>query len=159
MTGLYWLALILTVDKDKAEQCFVVGLEECISGNAVFKEWARTWSKRVVIKKAIQLISPTADTTDDTPVIGAVEGLDPSAGFVLAAVSQLQALDRFVFVMSVLEGYADRECSALLGCSPAEVVEARIRALQAVQRSASSFCEAGSKTQPKYSLSVVPRQN
>jgi len=71
----------------------------------------------------------------------------------------LQPLDRFVFVMSVLEGYADRECSALLGCTPAEVVEARIRALQAIRRSASSFREAGSKTQPKYSLSVVPRQN
>ena len=58
--------------------------------------------------------------------------------FVLAAVSQLQPLDRFVFVMSVLEGYADRECSALLGCSPGEVAEARIRALQLIQRSASS---------------------
>jgi len=71
----------------------------------------------------------------------------------------LQPLDRFVFVMSVLEGYADRECSALLGCTPAEVVEARIRALQVIRRSASSFREAGSKSQPKYSLSVVPRQN
>lgn len=138
MTSLYWLALVLTVDKDKAEQCFVVGLEECISGNAVFKEWARSWSKRVVIKKAIQLVSPTAESTYDSPVICAEANLDASAKFVLAAVSQLRPLDRFVFVMSVLEGYADRDCSALLGCSPAEVLEARIRALQVVQTYSSS---------------------
>lgn len=144
MGSLYWLALILTLDEDKAEQCFVVGLEECISGNAVFKEWARSWSRRVVIKKAIQLISPTADTTYHAPVIGVGEKLDSNAKLVLTAVRHLQPFDRFVFVISVLESYADRECAALLGCTPSDVVEARIRALQVIQKSASSSREAGS---------------
>ena len=58
MDVLYWLALALTADAGKAEQCFVAGLDECMAGNAVFREWAHSWSKRVVIKNAIRLISP-----------------------------------------------------------------------------------------------------
>ena len=55
MDVLYWLALTLTSDEGKAEECFVAGLEECIEGNSVFKDWARSWSRRVVIKNAIRV--------------------------------------------------------------------------------------------------------
>src|SRR5262249_12341971 len=63
MDVLYWLALTLTSDESKAEQCFVAGLDECIEGNSVFKEWVRSWSRRVVIKNAIQVMSPRPDMT------------------------------------------------------------------------------------------------
>src|SRR6266446_1019029 len=56
--ALYLLALLLTADASKAEQCFVAGLEDSIQGNRVFKEWVRSWSTRMIIKNAIQLISP-----------------------------------------------------------------------------------------------------
>jgi DNA-directed RNA polymerase specialized sigma24 family protein len=132
MTSLYCLALALTGDEELAEQCYVAGLEECISGNAVFKEWARSWSKRVVIKKAIQLISPVAGA--NAYVSPACEPVEPGSGpaLVLATLGPLQPFDRFVFVMSVLEGYSNHECSALLACTVGEVAKARIRALQAV---------------------------
>src|SRR6516225_6532078 len=63
MDVLYRLALALTGDAGQAEQCFVAGLDECIEGNAVFKEWARSWSRRVVIKNAIRIISPRPGAT------------------------------------------------------------------------------------------------
>src|SRR5215467_8299607 len=58
MKNLYLLALVLTADSVKAEQCFVSGLDDCITGNQVFREWARSWARRVVIKNAIRMIAP-----------------------------------------------------------------------------------------------------
>jgi len=46
MAGLHLLAYLLTADPEKAEQCFVAGLEDSIHGNHVFRQWARAWSKR-----------------------------------------------------------------------------------------------------------------
>src|SRR5262245_32254781 len=58
MRNLYWLSFILTADPGKAEQCFVAGLDDCFAGNGVFKDWARSWARRTIIKNAIRLISP-----------------------------------------------------------------------------------------------------
>src|SRR5262249_61353212 len=48
----------------------------------------------------------------------------------LAAALVLEPFDRFVFVMSVLEGYSHHECAILLGTTRREVLEARTRALE-----------------------------
>src|SRR5437773_12024684 len=56
--ALYLLALLLTADASKAEQCFVAGLEDSIQGNRVFKEWVRSWSRRMIIQSAIRMMSP-----------------------------------------------------------------------------------------------------
>jgi hypothetical protein len=54
----------------------------------------------------------------------------------ISAVVALPAFERFVFVMSVLEGYSDYNCSLLLACSRAEVTAARTRALREIGISA-----------------------
>ena len=43
---------------------------------------------------------------------------------------KVAALERFVFVMSILEGYSIPECSILLNCTKQEVTTAQARALQ-----------------------------
>src|SRR5262249_47380397 len=134
---LYWLALVLTADAGRAEQCFVAGLEECMEGNAVFKEWARSWSRRVVIKNAIRLISPQPGKTNSPAEIRAPGQVGPQTA-ALAVLANLQPFERFVFVMSVLEGYADRDCATLLGCSVTEVAAARLRAFQQIPRAIES---------------------
>src|SRR5438128_3293058 len=48
MTGLYLLSLLLTANHEKAEQCFVAGVEDTVKGNPVFKEWAHSWAKRTI---------------------------------------------------------------------------------------------------------------
>jgi hypothetical protein len=58
MKSLYLLAFLLSADPGKAEQCFVSGLDDCTTGNQVFREWGRSWARRVVIKNAIRLIAP-----------------------------------------------------------------------------------------------------
>jgi DNA-directed RNA polymerase specialized sigma24 family protein len=132
MSGLYWLALALTADETKAEQCFVASLEECLERNSVFKDWARSWSRRAVIKNAIRRLSPVAAAPDGPSTIIVTEPM-ASADRALDALRSLRPLDRFVFVISVLEGYADRDCATLLGCSSTEVVKARLRALLQLQ--------------------------
>jgi hypothetical protein len=134
MDVLYWLALTLTADAGKAEQCFVAGLDECTEGNAVFKEWARSWSRRVVIKNAIRLVSPRPGATGSPASLRVQERPGSQAEEVPAALTNLQPFDRFIFVMSVLEGYADRDCATLLGCSLVDVIAARLRALQEIRR-------------------------
>lgn len=51
---LYQLSFLLTRDTAKAERCLVVGLEECVNGNPAFREWARSWAKRVIVQNAIR---------------------------------------------------------------------------------------------------------
>jgi hypothetical protein len=139
-TALYLLSLLLTADSEKAERCFVAGLEGSIQGNAVFKEWARSWSKRTIIKNAVRMILPAPTSSSPTfPAQGQSSGTRhvsdknvPEAHFggSLASVLRLAALERFVFVMSILEGYSIPECSILLNCTKQEVTTAQARALQ-----------------------------
>jgi hypothetical protein len=125
----YTLSLLLTADHRKAEQCFVGGLEDCLQGNPVFREWAQAWATRTVIKNAIRMISPS--TTETTGTSRTSEATEPSERYPSAvAITKLAPLERFVYVMSVLEKYSDRECSLLLDCTIHDIVDARARACE-----------------------------
>jgi hypothetical protein len=134
-SALYLLSLVLTADPEKAEQCFVAGLDDSIHGNPVFKEWARSWSKRMIVKNAIRLIAPVPGETVPEPnevtrhASDAQNGV-PNLDSWLAAVRDLDPFERFVFVLSGLEGYSMQECSILLNCTRQEVVDAQANAMQ-----------------------------
>jgi Sigma-70, region 4 len=128
--ALYLLALLLTADASKAEQCFVAGLEDSVHGNPVFQEWARSWSKRMIVKNAIRMISPVPTQVNGAPHVSDSEAVGLDLGGELTAVLQLAPLERFVFVMSVLEGYSIQDCSILLNCAKQDVAIAQTRALQ-----------------------------
>jgi DNA-directed RNA polymerase specialized sigma24 family protein len=130
--SLYRLSFLLTADGDKAEQCFVSGLEDSVKGSRVFKEWARSWARRAIIQNAVRVINPHP-TAKDAPSEVNRSGttlVAKQAG--IAAVLDLAPFERFVYVMSVLERYSDQDCSVLLGCMRRDVVAARIRALQQI---------------------------
>jgi hypothetical protein len=131
MNGLYLLSFLLTANRVKAEQCFVSGLEDSVGANRVFKEWARSWTRRAIIQNAIRMMQPTRErsASSKAPVaVGEVEVSDSSAE--LAPVLGLKTFERFVFVMSVLEGYSDQDCKTLLACSRQDIVRARLQALK-----------------------------
>jgi len=131
-TALYLLSLLLTADASKAEQCFVAGLEDSVQGNPVFKEWARSWSRRMVIKNAVRMISPVPGQRNDAGHVTGLAALRSYFGGSLTDVVQLAPLERFVFVMSILEGHTLQECSILLNCTKQDVAIAQARALQHV---------------------------
>jgi len=130
--ALYLLALLLTADASKAEQCFVAGLEDSIQGNRVFKEWVRSWSRRMIVRNAIQMISPAPGQVNGAPPVSDSGTVTLDLGSDLTAVLQLAPLERFVFVMSVLEGYSIQDCSIFLNCTRQYIEIAQAGALQHV---------------------------
>jgi DNA-directed RNA polymerase specialized sigma24 family protein len=138
MHSLYLLSYLLTVDQSLAERCFVRGLDDSAKGNPVFKEWAQAWARRRIIQNAIQMIRPlptgnkAADRNSDRDACAAMIPAE------MAGILELPAFERFVFVMSVLEHYSDQECSLLLGCTRADVLAARTRALRQIGNAAES---------------------
>jgi hypothetical protein len=69
MHSLYLLSFLLTADKDKAEQCFIGGLGECVEGIGAFMEWSRLWARRAIIKQAILMMRPAPEETDHWSLI------------------------------------------------------------------------------------------
>jgi len=130
--SLYQLSFLLTADRDKAQQCFVSGLEDSLKGSRVFKEWAHSWARRAIIQNAVRVINPrpmgenipSSFNSSGKPLVA-----EPAE---IAAILELAPFERFVYVMSVLEHYSDQDCSVLLGCSRRDVNAARILAFEQI---------------------------
>ena len=137
MHGLYQLSLLLAGDHQKGERCFVAGMEDCAKENRVFREWARTWAKRVIVQNAIREIQPRP--SDSKPFELFTNAFSHKKGpieyFDLDAVLGLTDFKRFVFVLCVLEHHREHECALLLGCSASEVREARTQAIEELAKS------------------------
>ncbi|MGE5322983.1 MAG: hypothetical protein ACM3SW_08980 [Actinomycetota bacterium] len=149
MAGLHLLAYLLTADHQLAEQVFVGGLEDAIHGNPVFRQWARSWSQRAIVKRAIKAVAPSLKESHNVPL-----RMDPQAGneeldALARRMANLSTFQRFVFVLSVLEGYSNMECAALLSCAPADVIAVKADAL----RSLAAF----DKEQPEISQPLISR--
>jgi DNA-directed RNA polymerase specialized sigma24 family protein len=141
MDSLYSLALTLTGSHELAHQAFLAALGDCRDGSTVFQEWARSWSRRAVIKSAIRLVDLLRAGANDEAKVKlelVASEMDPSARWFLL----LNPLERFVFVISVLEGYTVPECAALLGASAREVEQARLRALEQIAGSKQNIVPA-----------------
>ena len=130
MAGLHLLAFLLTADADKAEQCFVAGLEDSIAGNSIFGQWARSWSKRAIIRNAIKMVATAPGQPGPLPKVDYAWARDPQSNALIMAVARLGAFERFVLVMTVLENYSVQECSLLLARPAAEVMAAKSQALR-----------------------------
>jgi len=124
------LSLFLTGSPDRAEDCFVGGIGEAIKGNYVFKERARSWAPRTIVQSAIRLIAPLHYTRPNGRNIDVTRDLDRVPVTLHAevrAILDLAPLERFSFVLSVLERYSDNDCSILLGCGRRDVLTFRTR--------------------------------
>jgi len=124
--ALYLLAFLLTADHQKAEQCFLSTVDEADRETTVFKEWTRSWVKRSLLKTAIRIVAPVSAPEGGKRELWSATG----AGGEIDAVTRLAPLERFVFVMSILERYSVWECSLLLGCRMQKVVLAQRRGLR-----------------------------
>lgn len=144
MHSLYLLSFLLTADNDKAEQCFVRGLEECEEGIGVFMVWARWWARQAILKHAIQMIMPEREYTNNLFFVSLKGSVQNS---LFAAIVSLNAFERFVFVMSVLERQSDEDCSTLLGCSRRDIIIARELAIQSLANTDSGHNQSGEALQ------------
>jgi hypothetical protein len=125
MDSLYFLAFLLTADCDKAEQCFVGALGECIDRIGVGMERAVPWARRAIIRNAIRIIRPAPKDGADGLFVSAKRSAAWTTSNPFAVIVSLGAFDRFVFVISVLEGHSDEDCQSFLRCERQAVLVAR----------------------------------
>jgi DNA-directed RNA polymerase specialized sigma24 family protein len=135
LNAFYQLSFLLTRDHEKAERCFVAGIEHLVRGNRAFNQWAHSWAKRIIVENAIRELKPRLRQSNfysyptTFPYIGQLSS-SPRGHFELAAILALKDFERVVFVLSVLDQYSVEECAVLLGSSLSQIREARMRALQ-----------------------------
>ena len=130
LTPLYLLAFLLTGSHSEAEHCLGATVGDAISAQCVFRGWERAWSKRCLIIHAIRRVfsDPSRGRLKQEP--GYEIAVQSSAQNAIDTVARLTPpIQRFVFVLSILERYSEHECALLLGCAPRYVSEARDRAL------------------------------
>ena len=142
MNSLYLLSLLLTADNDKAEQCFVSAMGECQEESSVFMEWTRSWARRAILKYAIRMIMPVPGHADSLSSIGLKPPATSAGNNPLAAVLVLDPFERFVFVISVLEGRSEQDCAILLRSSRRDIVIARVLALKRLTDSDAFYAHA-----------------
>jgi len=130
LQSLYLLAFLLTGNHEKAEQCFVMTVEEAQKEQTVFRDWTRYWIKRSLVKNAVRMVSPTSGKSSETRDLWTLGQHDGSTGDEINAVTQFPPLERFVFVLSILERYSHWECSVLLACSTRKVAQIQTQALR-----------------------------
>jgi hypothetical protein len=145
MHSLFLLSILLTADLEKAEQCFVGALEECLYGFDVFMEWARLWARRAIIKRAIKLINPVPQQPGCQSLTGIQWHSTLVNSNLIGAILMLSAFERVVFVVSLLERQSDEDCAAMLNSTRLDIQLARVRALKSLPSTESacgSFREA-----------------
>jgi hypothetical protein len=129
MRSLYLLSFLLTADHDRAERCLVSAIGECGDEFGV-RDWERIWNRQMVFKHAIQMIMPAPEHTDNVPLLILNHSVASTENNPFAKVLSLEPFERFVFVMSILEGLSDDKCAILLNCSQRDVMIARVLALR-----------------------------
>ena len=135
----YLFAFLLTANHKEAEQCFCSALQEGCEENTVFKAHIESWIKRCMLKKAIGIVFSRAANTDEQRDHWSVGTGQLRASNMVTAVTSLAGLERFVFVMSVLEKYSLWDCSLLLKCTVATVEQSRVDALCKLAQSNALF--------------------
>ena len=132
--GLQRLALLLTANSEAAKRCLIQAFRECIASSSVSKEWVLSWTRRMVIRNAIGFVMSTGgqslvDTNDDADDEIIAFSIDDPPGAIATpeSIRDLPELERFVFIICVLERYSIHDFALLLGRSPREVDELRRR--------------------------------
>src|SRR5258708_15153213 len=128
---LYLLAFVLTGRHAEAERCFLATVGDVVRAKSVFEGWERSWSKRCLIINAIRLVFSAPARIGRKPDSWSAVDFESRECYTVDALTRLApSLQRFVFVMSVLERYSVRECALLLGRTPLDVAGARVDALR-----------------------------
>lgn len=126
ITDLYLLCFLLTSDKMLAEQCFSEAMDDYLrSPTAALGNWARGQGRASVIGRAVQLIRPLPKQVQSWPFLPGTTPLLSAVHQPFSAITSLGAFDRFVFVLSVIEGESDEACATMLECELAQIERSR----------------------------------
>ena len=135
MNDLFCLAFLLTANADRAEDCLIRSIRECLGRRCILKEKLPAWVRDTVVRNGIRIVKDIEGLSfgvtpgDSIPLVP--ESSQPFIGTTdySAGILELSNFERLVYVICNLEHRASRQCALLLGRSHEEVHEARNRAL------------------------------
>jgi len=126
MAELYLLAFMLTADKETAEQCMLDAVDEYLNSSAPsLIDWMRDKGRHAVIERAVQSLNPRVKASYCWTVPTGTRALRAPGHQPFAVMTALGTFERFVYVLTVLEGYDEEECAGVLECRRSDVVAAR----------------------------------
>lgn len=126
ITELYLLCFLLTADKILAERCFGMVMDDYLGIPAAgVREWASSQGRASVVQRAVQVVRPQPKQVHSWSFPPGTRLLLSDVHQPFAAITSLGAFERFVFVLSVIEGVSDEACALLLQCEVAQVERSR----------------------------------
>ena len=152
LNSYYRLAFLLTASHHRAERCTLASLDEALNADGIPRDLAEPWSKRTVIKNALHIARGEESNSEMTSQ-QREEVEDEFVAGPFDRIVSLNAFERFVLVLSVLEKISDSECSRLVGCAVSQIGPARLRALE--QLSKFDGVEKQQSTQRQLSLLML----
>jgi hypothetical protein len=123
--GMCLLSFLLTADRETAETCFSSALQDYLEAQGGFMDWAKQEGRQAVIRNAVQMMRPAPKPGFGWPFHTTARPLVSAAYQPFTAITSLSTFERFVFVLSALEGFSEEECAALLQCTFQEVARGR----------------------------------
>ena len=113
------LAILLMGDAKAAKVCLGRALQDCIASSSVSRDWIFPWARRSVIRCAIQLAPvPRSDPPFGPELSANRDWLTTRLDAPFDEIFGLPELDRFVFVLCVLENCSVQDCALLLSKPP-----------------------------------------
>lgn len=155
--SLYLLSYLLTADEARAEQCLIAVLGKGVEEIENFLEWAHVSARTAILRNAIRMMRPTSVGMARQSTANLNRPARAARNKPFAAIASLGSFERCVFVMSVLEGRSDEECTALLGCTRLDVVMGRELAQQVLAAAELEFDQLQETWYPSMASSL-PRQ-
>ena len=139
MADLFRLAFLLTLDAEKAEQCLIQTMHECMASTSVIKWWLPVWIRNALIQNAIRVVTGSLARPlrqilqhETVSAIRKAQHSAIDASHESPGILQLSDFDRLVYVICVVERYPARDCATFLGRSRREVRDAQNRASEQV---------------------------
>ena len=86
------------------DRCFVSGLENCVEGTYVFRDWAQSWARRTIIQNAIRMLAPRMNysTVADVPsdAVTCSFGRTQDTDYAIARILRLEHFERCLLYTS-----------------------------------------------------------
>ena len=152
MNDLFCLAFLLTAHAERAEDCLVRSIRECMRSTRILRENLLIWARNSVIRHGIAIATelegdPSRDTgTDSFPLTPESSQVSAGTTDCSAGIFGLSGFDRLVYVLCVVEHHTSRHCALLLRRSCEEVREARTRGLAYIAEFESTWRDIPTET-------------
>jgi hypothetical protein len=109
MNDLFCLAFLLTANADRAEDCVVRSIRECLKTKYILKERLPAWIRDIIVRNGINIVKDTEDLSfgdtscDSIPLVPESSQAIICATDYSAGILEMNNLDRLVNVICILD--------------------------------------------------------